>query len=745
VKLSFILLAATAAGASLLATMNDRVTATPSSEVTNSTATGRQSRLSTASSTTDPNELATQIKAVQFVQSAPSGASTAPVEPGLPAVTPSQPTPPYAGRASDQAQATPGPNPSSTNTSDPKTDQVQPDLAALRYFATRGDTARLQAEIARLRALYPAWVPPDNPLAIPVNRDRRLEDMWRLYAEGQYAEVRKSVAARQASEPSWQPPQDLLERLDVVETRARLVNASDLKQFGTVVTLAASTPSLLNCGDPDVLWRLAEAFERTKRTQRSLDVYRYVLQNCTDPQQRLATVQKAADLLPHESFATLLSFEKDDEFASVRNDLVRRQVADANQSPGSAVGPDVLARLRELASEGKNTSDMLLLGWYGIRHTNMADAENWFRMARADTDSSSASQGLSLALVHRGAAAEAEQVMLSWKDDSEEAGAVYLAATASLLSQDPPSELPDDVLQRIAAAAFEKKYVPTAQLLGWYARAFGQPHTAARWFETALGWRPEDEPSAYGLAITLQQLNDRNGAATIQRSWAGRSDRIANLGLLVPHTARPSTTEPTPPERAATPQREVQSNPQHTAQLSRPRSAPVPQRNCLATGNSMGMSASAALSRGWCLMELNRPLEAAEAFGTALLRGDDRSRSDASYGQSLAYLRLGLTNKAAVAAAKAPQQQGRSLELQLAILADRANSAFNAGRFREAIVYLDQRARFQPEASDLMVLRAYALQNLGDNVQALRLFEAVAETGNRDAIRAAADLRTTLQ
>ncbi|WJH38208.1 hypothetical protein N7E02_05850 (plasmid) [Aliirhizobium terrae] len=144
-------------------------------------------------------------------------------------------------------------------------------------------------------------------------------------------------------------------------------------------------------------------------------------------------------------------------------------------------------------------------------------------------------------------------------------------------------------------------------------------------------------------------------------------------------------------------------------------------------------------------MELNRPMEAAEAFDTALLTGDDRSRSDASYGQSLAYLRLGLTNKAAVAAAKAPQRQGRSLELQLAILADRATSAFTAGRFREAIVYLDQRARFQPEASDLMVLRAYALQNLGDNVQALRLFEAVAETGNRDAIRAAADLRTSLQ
>ncbi|WJH38209.1 hypothetical protein N7E02_05855 (plasmid) [Aliirhizobium terrae] len=223
------------------------------------------------------------------------------------------------------------------------------------------------------------------------------------------------------------------------------------------MTLAASTPSLLNCADPDVLWRLAEAFERTERTQRSLDVYRYVLQNCTDRQQRLATAQKAADLLPYDSFVALLSFEKDEEFSTVRNDLVRRQVADANQSPGRVVGPDVLARLKELASEGSDTSDALLLGWYGIRHNNMAEAENWFRIARARSDSSSASQGLSLALISRGAAAEAEQVMVAWKDDSEEAGAVYLAATASLLSQNPPLKLPDDVLQRDRSSRFRQE------------------------------------------------------------------------------------------------------------------------------------------------------------------------------------------------------------------------------------------------------------------------------------------------
>ena len=55
--------------------------------------------------------------------------------------------------------------------SDPATPPTQPkvDESALRYFARKGDTARLQAEISRLRALYPDWTPPDDPMAIPVN------------------------------------------------------------------------------------------------------------------------------------------------------------------------------------------------------------------------------------------------------------------------------------------------------------------------------------------------------------------------------------------------------------------------------------------------------------------------------------------------------------------------------------------------------------------------------------------------
>ncbi len=198
--------------------------------------------------------------------------------------------------APQQAQPQSKQSPQQTNPAQAADNQPKVDESALRYFASRGDKARLQAEISRLQTLYPNWTPPADPLAIPQNSDKQLEAMWQFYSEGRYAEVRKAIADRQTTESGWQPPADLLERLDIAEARTRLVNASDLKQYQTVIDIGARTPSLLTCSDIDVLWRVAEAFIRTDRAARGQDAYKYILKTCTNPQERLATIQKAAEV-----------------------------------------------------------------------------------------------------------------------------------------------------------------------------------------------------------------------------------------------------------------------------------------------------------------------------------------------------------------------------------------------------------------------------------------------------------------
>ncbi len=686
--------------------------------------------------------------------SAPSGAATAPANP------------PPSGTAASQ--------------------QPVVDESALRYFASRGDKLRLQAEISRLQALYPNWVPPADPLAIPQNGDRQLENMWRLYSEGRYAELRKAIADRQAAE-SWQPPADLLDRLDVAESRAQLVNASDLKQYATVVDIAAETPSLLTCAEIDVLWRVAEAFVDTNRQQRGQDAYTYILKNCTEPAERVATIQKAAALLPYGAMQSLLSLEKPAdangvrEFDSLRDDLARRFVADGNDDPKLEVAANYISRVEKLAEEQGLPSDALLLGWYQLRRNNDADAEKWFRIAHDKQDSALASQGLALALIARKSPQEAEDVMYKWRDDSKDATATYLAATANLMALQPPADLSEDVLGRIAAAIIEQKYVPTAQQFGWYARSLNQFQTAARWFETGLRWKPDDEPSAYGLAVTRQQLNDRVGVAEIQRLWADRSARIAtlndtaavsrsNVPLPAPGSAAGSQPavqpaapqiqsaptersaafqpEPQPPAQFQSQQPQVQPQPVVPARPTRAMQTvavergPRQLRGCSTTIDPARLRPGDALARGWCLMDINRPMEAVKAFEAALASPVRKDREDAAYGQSLAYLRAGLSNSAAVAATKAPQNRDRASELQVAILADRALAAFQGGRYREALIFLDQRAQLQQERVDLMVLRGYSYMNLKMYGDATRIFEAAAATGNRDATRGLADVRS---
>ncbi|MBY5718747.1 cellulose synthase [Rhizobium leguminosarum] len=643
------------------------------------------------------------------------------------------------------------------------------DESALRYFASRGDKVRLQAEISRLQALYPNWVPPADPLAVPQNGDKQLEAMWQLYSDGRYAELRKAVADRQAADAGWQPPADLLDRLDVAEARARLVNASDLKQYATVVDIAAATPSLLTCSEVDVLWRVAEAFIQTERTQRGQDAYTYILKNCTNPAERQATVEKASTLLAYQPMQALLARERpaadgNKEFDAIRDNLARRFMAEGDDDPNLAIAPDYIARLEKLAETEGLASDALLLGWYQLRRNNDADAEKWFRAARAKQDSATASQGLALALIARKAPEEAEEVMFRWRTDSEDATSTYLAATANLMALQPPADLAEDVLHRIAGEVIARKYVPTAQQFGWYARSLNQFQTAARWFETALAWKPDDEPSAYGLVITREQLSDRNGVLDLQRAWAGRSSRITNLedtsslmpnaltppakgGLAAQQPAQPAQrppAEPLPAERRVTlqPGAEVVVRAARLAMetMTVPR-GPRQTRGCSTTIDAGQLKPADALSRGWCLMDINRPMEAISAFEAALQSPSRKVREDAAYGQSLAYLRAGLSGNAAVAATKAPQNRQRAAELQVAILADRALSAFDAGRYRETLIYLDQRAQLQQERIDLMVLRGYCYLNLKMYGDATRIFEAAAATGSRDAARGLADVR----
>jgi tetratricopeptide (TPR) repeat protein len=634
------------------------------------------------------------------------------------------------------------------------------DETALRYFARRGDTKRLEAEIARLRTLYPDWTPPSDPAAAQEITDEKLDRMWQLYSENRFAEVRKAIADRIASEPGWQAPKDLLDRLGIAEARDRLINASNLKQYAMVIRVGANTPSLLTCSEVDVLWRIAEAFADTDHADRAKDAYLYILKNCNDPAERLATVEKAIPLLSRADVEDLLATERTGadgkgEFDKAKIDLARQSVANAGKNPKISVPAGDVHAVEAVAESEGLTSDAILLGWYYIGREKPAEAEKWFRKARDAKDSAEVSQGLALALVDLGRHADAEEILFPWNDSSDDIRKVYLAAVANLLAGDPPTIVEPAVLQRMVPVVAKARDAAAAQQFGWYARALNQHRTAGQWFETALSWKPDDEPSAYGLALTRMQLRDAEGVAEIQRLWAGRSERIATLGERRPHGRRgdltrpaPLTTAPAAPIAAdleTTPAtvepitegsgRTDRARPGQQTAVSRSGGSAQSPRSCKTSQPYSNRGGRDSLTRGWCLMELNRPLEAITAFENALEQGNAAVQRDAAYGQSLAYLRAGLANEAAVAASKAPQDRKRTVELDEALLSRRASDFFGAGRYAETILALDQRARIAPERVDLMVLRGYAYLALRRTEDARRIFRAVAATGDREGLR----------
>ena len=599
------------------------------------------------------------------------------------------------------------------------------DESALRYFAARGDTVRLQAEISRLRALYPGWEPPADPLAIAAGSDPQLDAMWKLYSEGRYDDVTKAIAERKKTEPDWSPPDELVESLKAME----------------LTTLTK---------------RVGEAFARTDRQDRARDAYGYILQNCHNPQERLATIQKASLVLDIPHLDALMRLEQTGtdgkpEFDAIRTGIARTLVSRGGTDPKAVVPQDYLTRLSDEARRTENAEDSLLLGWYFYRRNQFEPAQDWFRRSFEKEATPTAAQGLALTQVALRDPQAAENTLYRFRDATDETRATYLAAVANLLALDPPKIIDNAILARMATPVVEARNTAAAEQFGWYARSLRQMQTAADWFGLILTWDAAYEPAAYGLALSLDALGDRAGVARIQAIWAQRSERIAHLR----DPRRASTLTPVPGTAPAYAERatphispggfvlaEAAPAPVRTAAGNPPAEKRVRPRGCSAGIDLSRIAPIEAVKRGWCLMDLKRPLEAAEAFDRALSAPIAATRQEAAYGKSLAYLRLNLTDKAAVAAVQEQQTPVRAKQLQVAILADRAVGAFRLGRFHETIIALDQRSRLTREPQDLMMLRASAYRQLGYDSEARRILQPLADIGNSDAIKALYDKPT---
>ena len=145
---------------------------------------------------------------------------------------------------------------------------------------------------------------------------------------------------------------------------------------------------------------------------------------------------------------------------------------------------------------------------------------------------------------------------------------------------------------------------------------------------------------------------------------------------------------------------------------------------CVKAGESK-QSAGDEQIKGWCLMGLGRPQEAAIAFDRAIAGSHGKAREDAAYGKSLALLANDQAQPAAAAAGSVNLSPDRRAAIGVEVLSRRAYGAYEGQRYVETLELLDRRARFAPETRDLMSLRAWSLKNIGRDEEAAKIFKAI--------------------
>jgi tetratricopeptide (TPR) repeat protein len=643
------------------------------------------------------------------------------------------------------------------------------DDSALRYFLQQGDTRRAQAEMQRLHRLYPNWEPPANLFDPNAPMPSDIQPIWDLYGAGDYAGARKAIADRQAAEPGWTPPADLESALADAAERQRLLNAADIGQWETVLSIADASPSILTCDNIEVLWRVAEAFAKTGSEQRSVDAEAYIMKNCPGAPAKVASLQKALEFLPMERIQALLAMAidppaSDPAFDVVRLEIARRQVSAANDDPAATVPSDALALLAAAAQSATAPEDALLLGFYAYRHDDPQGAAGWFLYALQRGGAAKAAEGYVLAMHALGRQIEAEPIAYEWRNASRDNMAAYVTVVTTALTTGDASLIEQPLIDRFSRTVAEQRSPLGAQALGWYAYNAAQPDVAADWFAASLDWHPS-EVAAFGLGLATRSMGDLAGFQDVVRTWVPQYPRLPELWQQRPDgeadaraplagqaavgqaarrsaaadraiealvrglgaragegPAGPSglTTSPSVAGRAGSARASPSTGGQGAAlplgDVALPANGESGPRR--AVGASCGGAAAGTVDAGWCLLEQNRPFEAAEAFMQA-------TGSDAAYGAALAYLRMGLTRDAALASASAPHPAARRHELDTSIVTQQAIDAYQRGKYAEALETLDKRRALAPEQNDLLMLRGWSYYELGDLESARRMFEAV--------------------
>ncbi|MEA1833188.1 hypothetical protein U8607_13965 [Methylobacterium durans] len=458
------------------------------------------------------------------------------------------------------------------------------DESALRYYASQKQTARMRAEIARLKRLYPGWTEPADLDSLQPSPPEEAP-LWDLFTAGRFEDLRAAITARRSLDASWQPSEELARKLRRAEFRNR-VKALAGRGAEEVVALYRADPSALDPADVESIWAIADALAATGASEDAFNLYKSVLDASNDAGARLATVQKAMAHIKMDQAERLIAMGRQDaesrsEFDAIRLDITRARIAAfLHDEPAQTPTLADLTAFQAYARKVGDPSQTGLLGWYAYKRRQFREALEWFKQAIARGGDAMVAHGLAHTLRELNMLREAEEVAYAWRDRFVGNEILFIDILERKLTLPSPPFIEPARIERYAKVVIASGSGEGAQGLGWYAYNSCQFEAALEWFQRAVAWMP-GESTVFGYALTQQRLKRQRPYLETVNRYDGLFPKVVDLlfredlgGPPLPCAREPAQAQPARSAPAPAPRPE----PQTYGRVPRPDAAGVGQR-----------------------------------------------------------------------------------------------------------------------------------------------------------------------
>ncbi len=409
------------------------------------------------------------------------------------------------------------------------------DEGALRYYASLGQKDRVAAEARRLQRLDPRWRVPDDLYA--AHRGHPDEGpLWALFGHDRLDELDEAIRLRQGAEPGWVPSDELAAKVKGKRLRARVMALAAAADWHAIVALFKGSGIAWAKDDAEALWVIAEAYARENDCGEAAVVYRSILTDHDDPNERRATIEHAIALVPMSSVEKLVALARHDghgasEFAPIAIDLTRARIsAFLHDEPANAVGADELKAFEDFVRAEKDPNEPGLVAWYAFKRRDYPMALDWFKLAIGRGGDAMIAHGLAHTLRMLGLKREAEEVAYAWREPLVNNAILFIDLLEEDFTKERPPAIESARVTRYAQVTAATESGEGAQALAWYAYNTCQYPQALQWFARAVAWLPK-EATVYGYALALERMHQGRDARDIVNRYDGLFPKVVALAF----------------------------------------------------------------------------------------------------------------------------------------------------------------------------------------------------------------------